>query len=357
LHARVPQGTVAGLITASGADLWVVTDEGEQIVLVPREWQVRTDPLRLTDASGELRLQAGDLVKFADSTQLWADDLTVLRRSDRRPVVTEIPPVDADGRPDGFLVDLRRAFSVWKHAPMLPVTAVALAAVPMLPQLLQPRPAGCGQIGAPACTSGSFSAYLTAQFFTLPVLIAALGYYGAERWWYREFARGHRPRVRWALAMIPRYVGRYLRLGLLLLVFSIPLFLISNSSDAIPSGVRISIVAVASLAIDVLLTFVTPALAFNTSSAWRALGIGMRMLRSGWPQDLPYLLVPPLAATLFLRIAPISATGPGLVITTCLAPLMTTACAGATAFLYLRLTGDRAHEGQVIPRSLPDGLG
>ncbi|MBV9291628.1 MAG: hypothetical protein JO222_04195 [Frankiales bacterium] len=346
----MPQGTVAGLITASGADVWVVTDDVEQVVLVPSEWRVLTDPLRVTDASGELRLQAGDVVEFAESPQLWASDLTVIRRSDRQPVVTEIPPVGADGRPDGFLVDLRRAVSVWRQAPMLPLTAVVLAAVSMLPQLLQPRPAGCGHVGAPACTSGSFAAYVTAQFFTIPVLIAALGYYGAERAWYREFARGHRPRVSRALALIPRYIGRYLRLGLLLLAFSIPLLFVSNSSGAISSGVRISIVAIASLVIDVLLTFVTPALAFNTSSAWRALGIGLRMLRTGWPNDLPYLLVPPLAATLFLRIAPISATGAGLVITTCLAPLMTSACAGATAFLYLRLTGDRAHEGQAISR-------
>ena len=87
--------------------------------------------------------------------------------------------------------------------------------------------------------------------------------------------------------------------------------------------------------LDVLLTFVTPALVFTSHRVRDALSIGLRLLRRSLPGAAAYALVPPLAVVLAsLWTGLPQAVAVPLVAVTTLANLLVK---GATAALYLRL--------------------
>ena len=137
-------------------------------------------------------------------------------------------------------------------------------------------------------------------------------------------------RVSWS------YVGRFVRLGLVTIVLSLPIvpFLVA----ARHSETRLSIaIGVWAFALDVALTFVTPALAFSTDSAWSALRIGATTLNRLWPRDWVYALIPPMALTVLTRLVP-HAFGPrwATAAAGAVAQVLTVLFAGATAMLYLR---------------------
>jgi len=101
-------------------------------------------------------------------------------------------------------------------------------------------------------------------------------------------------------------------------------------------------VAVA-IAMDFALTFVTPALAFTTRSAWRAVGIGLAMIRQTWPRSALYVLCPPLALNLLSYICPV-----GVVlrfILTSVFVFVGLLAKGAIAGFYLRERGSYSEDG------------
>jgi hypothetical protein len=97
------------------------------------------------------------------------------------------------------------------------------------------------------------------------------------------------------------------------------------------------ILGVWAFALDIAFTFVTPALAFSTESAWSALRIGTRTLNRLWPRDWVYAVVPPMAFTILTRFVP-HAFGSRLLTAGigAAAQVLTVLFAGATALLYLR---------------------
>src|SRR3989442_10207954 len=78
---------------------------------------------------------------------------------------------------------------------------------------------------------------------------------------------------------------------------------LADAAAAVPLSLQVGTEAVA-IAMDFALTFVTPALAFTTRSAWRALGIGLAMIRQTWPRSALYVLCPPLALSVMNYIFP-----------------------------------------------------
>ena len=86
---------------------------------------------------------------------------------------------------------------------------------------------------------------------------------------------------------------------------------------------------------DFALTFVTPALAFTTRSVWKALGIGLRMIRQTWPRSGLYVLCPPLAVNFVNVVFPMHQIGLRLSVAA-VATLLGLIAKGATAAFYVR---------------------
>ncbi|MEA2681927.1 MAG: hypothetical protein QOK05_255 [Chloroflexota bacterium] len=97
-------------------------------------------------------------------------------------------------------------------------------------------------------------------------------------------------------------------------------------------------VVLVSLGWDFLLTFMTPALAFTTTSASQAFRIGLRMIRKTWPAAAWYVFLPPLALQFLSVASGVDGTqslpliyGVGLIVAT-----LDLAAKGAVAAFYLR---------------------
>ena len=218
--------------------------------------------------------------------------------------------------------DLRTSVRAWSVAPLLPVISVALLLVHRLPGAL--------------------------SWLGLPALLFQVGWFGAERIWYLRIYRGQPISAGELLRFTQSFFWRFLRLGLLACVVSLPIpwlvFMVvffmelgDRSQELIslqPVFVSMPIMA---LLIGIALTFVTQALAFSTTRVREALGLGLRMLREHWPRSAGYALIPPLALVLMPRLPyPLS---PTLITQTSVlvaAILLNLSFKGATAAFYLR---------------------
>jgi len=104
------------------------------------------------------------------------------------------------------------------------------------------------------------------------------------------------------------------------------------------------IMAVLAIVTDFSLTFVTPALAYTTRSAVRAVRIGFAMIGQTWPRSALYVLCPPLALNLLNYVFPFG----GLVLqltTTFVVTLVGLLAKGAIAAFYLRERGSYSEDG------------
>jgi hypothetical protein len=236
-----------------------------------------------------------------------------------------------------WLADLRRTLAIWRASPALPLVGLVVAVFVFAPNLTLPRPAGCGTGTHPACTSGSASTFALMSLLSLPFSAFGVGLLGAERWWYAKAASGDRPhagqlwRVSWS------YFWRFLRLGLLVGVLSLPVTLPILFAGRHSTGARSIALAAFVFILDIALTFVTPAMALSTDSAWQALKTGIVALDRLWPRDAPYAVVPPMALTIVTRVTP-NVFGSRLVtaLAGVAAQLLTMFFAGAVTLLYLR---------------------
>ena len=236
-----------------------------------------------------------------------------------------------------WLSDLRGALAIWRRTPVLPTIAALLAVVTFLPQLAVPKPAGCGIGTNPPCTSGSQALFALLSLLIVPASLYYTGFVGAERWWYAHVSRGEVPAASTLWRMSWLYFGRFFRLGLLMVLITSPLVL-PFALSVVHNLTRLSLAfLVWSVALDIALTFVTPALAFSTYSAWQALKLGVATLDRLWPRDMLYALVPPLAITIVARATP-GVFGSRVVTAAAgaAAQLLTLLFAGATTLMYIR---------------------
>jgi len=220
----------------------------------------------------------------------------------------------AASRTDDFGGDLRQALGVWQRQPLLPLISILFWTVP-------------------AAAYGNDAAYVVISIVT----IVFLGWPGTERVWYRRAFAGETfaPSEIWPTSR--RFFGPFLRLGLLLMPVVFPLLIVYIVWYESAPVVSIGALLVLFLILDVALTFVTPALTFTTSSARRALSIGVAALRATWPAAAPYALTPALIFILGAQtlLGPIVGPG-GALVATALAGLLSLALKGATVAFYLR---------------------
>jgi len=220
----------------------------------------------------------------------------------------------ADGtRADDFTADLRAAVAVWSRQPLLPILSVIVWTLPA---------------ALPSTGLVTYIGLLWSLFF--------IGWPGTERDWYRHaFAGEEFPRAEiWRATR--RFANPFFRLALIatpLLLAVIFLLPLSRPDPVVTLVVFVILVFV----LDVVGTFVTPALTYTTVSAREAISIGWTMLRENLRAAMPYALTPALVLVFGLRFLLVPVVGPAnSALSTAIAALIALALKGATARFYLR---------------------
>lgn len=179
---------------------------------------------------------------------------------------------------------------------------------------------------------------------SLIAIIFMAGWVGTERMFYLRAYRGRPIGAREALGFTRRFMGRYIWLGLATTLPMILFYLaigaafgmsFGGGSDTVWAAVVPDIIVL--IIWDVMLTFVTPALAYSTPVVGEAFRVGVRMLRAEWPATAWYALVPPLAIVALTYLRPVG-SGMSAVwwIASGVATLLNLLAKGATAAFYLR---------------------
>lgn len=235
------------------------------------------------------------------------------------------------------LGDLGRALRVCREHPGLPV-GTALVAV----------------LGALTSVRGGLGAVATL------LAVAAVGWVGTERLWYLRAWTGRTlspgEAVRTTLRCFVRFLLLGLLAGFLYLVLAAPaLVAVARAAlDALgdPAALDVPVWAVVYLVValvllDVLGTFVTPALVYSTRRVGEAVALGLLLLRRTWPHAALYVVLPPLAVVLGNAAAG-PATGVA-VVTVVVAALVNLVVKGAVAAYYLRLVEPVGPDGAAGP--------
>ena len=202
-----------------------------------------------------------------------------------------------------------------------------------------------------------------AILLALLIGIFGLGFVGMQRVWFVHLLRGTRPprwRDVWSLSF--SFVGRFFLLGVLVTVACIPFGIVAVvlSHPAATGGTTRTtfetvVFILITLAIDVALTFVLPALALSFRSVTTALSVGLRLIRRTWPQSLWYVLAPGLTATVFASALPGSAFGSWLVaVFIVVGGVLALWFKGATVAFYVRAFPKTPTLGSSGRRDLPD---
>lgn len=224
-----------------------------------------------------------------------------------------------------FLRDAGAALSVWRRFPLLPLLTLTLTLV---------------SFGATRSFGPTGSFIFVA--FALGVALFQIGWVGTERVWYLRGYRGLSLTPREALRFTRAFFGRYFSLALFTMIPFIAVLIMVSIAVALwvddPGLRRVIAFSLPILVVDVLLTFATPALAFTTSSASRAVGIGWRMLKAGWPGTAWYAFLPPMAilALTYTRSPENAESGMFWAVASGGAALLNLLAKGAVAAFYLR---------------------
>jgi hypothetical protein len=191
-----------------------------------------------------------------------------------------------------FAGDLRLTFAAWRSEPRLPLLTIALAVASSAPYLFVHTTGKNHQPDHPA-------AFLALSVLVFPAALFWLGFRGTTRVWYARIWQqlSMEPHEVWSLSWM--LFVRLLRLGLLVLApagiaagILFGAFYGAGLSSLTSLGIA---TGVSTLFLDILLTFVVPALVFATDSATTAWTLGMAMLRQHWRHAAAYILAPPLA--------------------------------------------------------------
>ena len=209
-----------------------------------------------------------------------------------------------------FRGDFGSAAAAWRAAPLLPFVSLLVT----LPIYVVPRDAD-------------------AYWAVLPFQLLWIGWVGTERIWYLRVFRRESITAGEAQDFTLAFFGRFVALGLIVVVASLPLVGIAViARDAID----LAITSLYTVATDLALTFVTPALAFSTTRASEALQLGWRMLHQEWPRTAWYGLVPPLAVVVLSRLWAPEADFSVRLVAGVLGISLNLLFKGATAAFYLR---------------------
>jgi hypothetical protein len=229
--------------------------------------------------------------------------------------------------PNDFVTDFVWAARAIINQPSVAVVSVALWSLPSV-LTIQSR----------------FATHFKAGFVAvcLFVCLFGLGWDGVERTFFLHQREGKRVSFSELLESVPRFVGRFLRLGLLVGIVTFPAMLVAihlahrfSTEASRAAAQRLALVPII-VALDFVLTFVPPALVFTTRSAREALRIGRAMIRQTWPRSALYVLCPPLALNLLNTIYSTHVPAALRLWTSAALGLLALLAKGAIAAFYLR---------------------
>ncbi len=244
-------------------------------------------------------------------------------------------PPESNSSQLGFGADLGSAARALVSQPSVPLVSLAAGLLPSLSIL---------------STSKHHSGVLSFINGLLDVvLFFQLGWYGAERVFFQRHFTGKPVTVRHLLRLVRPFMGRFfaagLPFGIVLSAFCVFIFSVHRPVKGLPlPGWFYLGAGLLGVAMDFALTFVTPALAYTTRSAVRALGLGFGMIRQTWPRCTLYVLCPPLALNLMHMVYPVSNVPVNLVISSVLV-FVSLLAKGAIAAFYLRERGTHSEDG------------
>jgi hypothetical protein len=192
----------------------------------------------------------------------------------------------------------------------------------------------------------------------IPIALVLAGFAGTQRVWFVRVMQGaQKLGGREVLVLTRSFIGRFVVLGL---VASIPAFPIgfvlalltwrtvaSGAHIAATPSIadRITLIAY-SIALDVALTFVVPALALSFRSTKRALWTGLHVIRETWPQCAWYVIAPGLTLTAFTGVLPASVIGPWLALAmSIIGGILGLWFKGAVVAFYVRVHPAEGYDG------------
>ena len=231
----------------------------------------------------------------------WTEhtDVSTIGRS------VDLEPLPQTGSPLAtYWGDLKQSARVLWASPALVLLSVALLLIPEA-QAHRARPTALWTLVG-----------LAAELFLV-------GFVGAQRIWFVRKLRGRslEPNEVWTLSW--KFFWRFVRLGLLAAVALVPAIVIAivttshhpnapRGSVPLPTGFKVALV-VGLLVMDVVGTFIVPALALSVTSVKDAIRLGWTITKALWPINAWYLLAPGLtfsvvAGLLPQSILPIGAT-------------------------------------------------
>jgi hypothetical protein len=230
-----------------------------------------------------------------------------------------------------FWTDLAKAWRACLAAPMLPILSVLL----ILPAEAQSLFPSASEQGARQAT----------ELLSIPVALFGVGWLGTQRIWYQRLFEGQTLSSAEVWRLSWKFFGRYLVLGL---IFGIPIVLAlvvvlaqvaarGGPLHAFPTPIWwYPFVIAYGFLTDVLLTFVTSALAYSTNRVRVAWSIGTKMIRETWPASAAYTFVPPITLLALATLNPVRFPAPVVVSLAIVSTLAGLLVKGAIAAFYLR---------------------
>jgi len=245
-------------------------------------------------------------------------------------------PLESTSSRIGFGADLASAAQALISQPSVPLVSLA---VWLLPD---------GVIAWTFPGHHSLVLSLLGLAIMLATLFFQLGWYGAERVFFQRRLRDEPVAVRHLLGLVGPFIGRFFAVGLpfgiVLSGFYFTAFRVHRPvGGPMPGWFHVG-AGLCLLGMDFALTFVTPALAYTTRSALRAMGIGFVMIRQTWPRSALYVLCPPLALNLLHLIYPVGNSAVQWAISSLLL-FVSLLAKGAIAAFYLRERGSYSDDG------------
>ncbi len=168
-------------------------------------------------------------------------------------------------------------------------------------------------------------------------LIVATGWPGTERIWYLRIFRGQRFRWWEARRLTFAFFMPFAVLGFLVFTPGTVLIVVLWNLGLLDSHIPLLIALTGwGVMTDVVLTFVTPALAYTCPRVRDAIRSGIRMIFTEWPKSAWYVLTPPLAAVIVASGLRPFRKPIGVAVGGGIAVLVNLLMKGATAAFFLR---------------------
>ena len=189
--------------------------------------------------------------------------------------------------------------------------------------------------------------------------VFSIGFVGAQRVWFLRKLQGVRfePREAWTVPW--QFFGRFLCLDLLGAILVVPIVVPlavatahhrTNKTQSVHLSPWVTVgVVIGAFLVDVALTFVVPALAFNVRSVKAAIRLGWSITKSTWPTNVWYMFAPGITLVAVAAVLPSSvASSAPYVGIGALSALLNLWFKGAIVAFYVRSVPPASRDGSAF---------